>query len=61
MIHQATKHQVRDNRIEFTVAHVVAVPHENILWNVATPVPKEPRQLVDDKMLTWIVSHDHIF
>ena len=36
MIHPATKHQVRDNRIEFTVAHVVAVPHENILLNVRT-------------------------
>ena len=36
IIHRLTKHQVRNNRIEFTIA----VPHENTLWNFAVTVPK---------------------
>ena len=57
IIHQATKRQVQKSRIEF----VIAVPHKNMLWNIAIIVPKEPRQLVDDKMLTWNVLYNYVF
>ena len=38
---RASSHQVRSNRMEFAIA----IPGENILWNVAIAVPKELRQL----------------
>ena len=42
---RASNHQVRSNRMEFAIA----IPGGNNLWSAAIAVPKELRQLVDNK------------